>query len=494
MGRIGIINDNDNETVSIHCLEGACRLQLDEEEPVTISTGAFTAVSQTGEIVAQGAANYSIFSNIISSVLGALPTETPTPTHTATPLPTATATLEPSAVETTIIEIGRSVEGISIEAFQFGDGANSVIFIGGMHATYAPNTVQVAEEAITYFNAHPEEVPNDVTLYIIPNLNPDSDGDVGRTSGRLNAQGVDLNRNWDCRWQEDTTVLGIDIPGSGGTAVHSEPETKALLSFMEDVNPQAVIVWGAGQREIGAVAPGSCLTQTINSIPLSIYYGIAAQYDYPESQEVKANQSLTGDLTNYLDQIGIPAAFIIMPSFTEYDFERELAGVNSVLQAMDGNNLLKVTPTPENCEEYDLDNWGEQVDFIIIRPIGCSISTIFSPQGAFQRFQAGWMLWRHDEEIVYVLYDDGNIVETYSVNSSNNQSFEGPPLLKGAFGFVHTTNSHVASNLGAPFEAEQSTNDFRVQDFDNGMIFRFSNDEGFFVVINTAVSQWRREK
>lgn len=491
-GRIGIVRTNENEVVEFHCLVGECTIRLGEEEATPLAVGASTAVHQDGTFLQEGPANYSIFTNIIDSVLGALPTETPTPTNTAPPTETPTATRESSTFEPKTYEMGQSVNGQSIDVTQFGDGPNVVIFVGGIHSGYAPNSVQVAESAVTYFLSNPQDVPPDVTMYIITNLNPDSPNLVGQAEGRLNANGVDLNRNWDCRWRADSTVYDKFIEGSGGTAVFSEPETQALKSLIEETDPKAVVVWGASRRPIGASLPGSCNDQTISSVPLAVYYGVAAQYDYPETMAVSPNPNLTGDLTNYLDDLGIPSIFILFPNFTQLDFSRELAGMKAVLSAVDGGErTLNATPTPDACEATDLAVWGESITHIIIRPIGCAISGVISPQAAYQAFQGGWMLWRADQDKVYVMIDDGTRVVTFDVDDPAAEQFEDTEDLKNAFGYVYTTNQEIADELGAPLAPEETTNNFRVQDFTNGIILTFSNDDGTFVVINTALNRWR---
>ncbi|MCP4359688.1 MAG: hypothetical protein GY796_16905 [Chloroflexi bacterium] len=57
----------------------------------------------------------------------------------------------------------------------------------------------------------------------MPNLNPDAVMIApGLVDGRLNANGVDLNRNWDCRWQENNNILGEFVAGNSNTAVQNQ--------------------------------------------------------------------------------------------------------------------------------------------------------------------------------------------------------------------------------------------------------------------------------
>lgn len=492
-GRVGVVRENGRSPIEFHCLEGSCVVEPEQDDPVTLSAGSSAAVTHGGQIGRSGAANYAQFQAIIDSVVGMLPTETPSPSATPSASPTATPTAAREGVGPFQSELGVSAEGTSIEVVQFGDGPNVVIFVGGIHAGYAPNSVEVVEEAIDYFSDNPGEIPENVTLYFIPNLSPDSEGGVGTVAGRLNGNGVDLNRNWDCRWTENATVLSQDVPGGGGTAVFSEPETQALKALIDETDPEAVIVWGAGRRTIGIVLPGVCTGSSQVSAPLSVYYGVGARYDYSETLDVSSNPNLTGDLTNYLDQLNIPAAFVLLSSFTELDFERELAGIQSVIQGVSDGKIVEATPTPAACEDFELSQWEESIINIIIRPIGCAESGIVSPQGAIQQFSRGWMIWRQDLETVYVLYNDGRALEVHEISDPAQRGFEQSELLKGAFGYLHTSNSEISSRLGSPLKAEESIADFRVQDFDNGVIFSLSNFDGITGVLNTAVSQWRTQ-
>ena len=264
----------------------------------------------------------------------AVPTDTHTPPPTPITEPTQTATASPTATADLGPEwsaVGRSVLGSAIENVRFGMGPKSIIFVGGLHAGSAPSTVSLAQRAITYFTDNPQTIPPTVTLYIIPNANPDSPYAPGELSGRLNANGVDLNRNWDCRWKEDASFRGSVVAGSGGPAPFSEPETQALRDFILDTRPAAVVFWEARAQD-GLSSPGTCGARPLASLPPAETYGIAAGYPIADFEDL-TNQVLNGDGTNWIDQQGIPAIAVLLPEYENVDWNNNLAGMRAILDS-----------------------------------------------------------------------------------------------------------------------------------------------------------------
>lgn len=126
--------------------------------------------------------------------------------------------------------IGRSVQGRPIRAVRVGapDAPRTVLAVGCIHGT------ERAGEAVTR-RLRATRVPGDVAVWVIDQANPDG----CRAGTRQNAHGVDLNRNAPWRWR------ATGPPGStyyAGPRAASEPETRALLTFIRRVRP-AVTVW-----------------------------------------------------------------------------------------------------------------------------------------------------------------------------------------------------------------------------------------------------------
>ncbi|NHZ71559.1 MAG: protein kinase [Aquificales bacterium] len=256
------------------------------------------------------------------------PTETLPPPITDTPVPATPTTTPDLGPET--LTIGQSVYGTPLEAVRLGAGEKSIVLIGGLHAGAVPGSVSLAQQTIRYFQDNLSLIPDNVTLYIIPSANLDSPHAPGELEGRLNANGVDLNRNWDCRWTKDAKWRNNVVPGSGGSAPFSEPETQALRDFILDGDAQAVVFWEARATN-GLTSPGSCSNSPLVSSRLAQVYGNAAGYDVADFEDL-TNQEINGDGTNWLDSQNIPAISVLLPEYSDMDWNNNLAGISAVLR------------------------------------------------------------------------------------------------------------------------------------------------------------------
>ncbi len=311
-----------------------------EDEALPLAAGAQPASSvevieeASPEAAAEAVPAIATEDTLEAAQATTVPTETSTPEATISPQPspTLTATIEPTItpdLSPTTMVIGRSVDGSPIEALRFGSGENALLFIGGLHAGSAPSTVSLAQRAVAYFSDNAAVIPPSAALYIIPNASPDSPYAPGELGGRLNANGVDLNRNWDCRWIEDAKWRGSVVPGSGGQAPFSEPETQALRDFIMEMDPAVVVFWEARAQD-GLSSPGACGSRpSVSQRPAEIY-GFAAGYPIADFEDL-TNQELNGDGTNWIDQQGIPAIAILLPDYENVDWNNNLAGIRAIL-------------------------------------------------------------------------------------------------------------------------------------------------------------------
>lgn len=293
-----------------------------EDPPPSLSSSTLPIISNTS-IAAEEPTLLPATSTLIPTP------EATIPAATATPTPTATPTIAAPIFGPETIVLAQSPGGTPVEVVRFGNGPKKLLFVGGIHAGYAPSTTSLAQRLIDYLEENPKEVPANATIYIVPMLNPDSDIALGEIEGRLNKNGVDLNRNWDCQWKQDANVLGVLVRGSGGTAPFSEPEVRGLADFIMEQQPAAVVFWAA-RASRGLASPGSCSTQTAVSGTLAQTYGNAANYEIGDFEQL-SNQILNGDATNWLDQEGIPAISVLVKDYSRVDWDDNLAGIRAVI-------------------------------------------------------------------------------------------------------------------------------------------------------------------
>lgn len=221
--------------------------------------------------------------------------------------------------------LGTSVEGKDIIAYHFGDGANEVLFVGGVHGGYSPNTAELAEELVTYLKGDENIIPDGVMVTVIPNLNPDGLTKSG-SAGRFNANEVDINRNFDCEWSETAVWQNNEV--SGGSEPFSEPEADALRKYVEEYEPAAAVVWFSAE---GKVYPSACAGTPSNaSVELAATFATAA--NYPAEAEFDS-YAITGDMVNWMAKQNIPAISVLLSDHASSEWTKNKAGIEAVLNA-----------------------------------------------------------------------------------------------------------------------------------------------------------------
>ncbi|MEM7119581.1 MAG: M14 family metallopeptidase, partial [Chloroflexota bacterium] len=430
----------------------------------------------------------------------ATPTETPTGTLTPTPTMTPTPTFDYGVLGHQVIPLGMSVEGRPIEAIRFGNGLKNIVLVGGLHSGFSPNTVDIALATIDYFKTNPELIPNDISLFIIPNGNPDSANAVGELAGRLNARGVDLNRNWECDWATDPNILSEVVAGGGGTEPFSEPEVAAIDKFIRDANPEVVAFWFGGRREQGYVSPGACDEPSDLSVEVSKIFASAANYSSIENDIVPPNEFLTGDVVTSLNQRNIRAIAIFLSSFFDVEWDNNLAGLLALLDHVsDFEPVATRTPLAAATKDEIVLclpdpglRWGPTLHNEHRERLGCAITQEMRPRGFYQLYEDGLMVLRADEdgnELIYALYYEENRYSVHDALGQLSQS-EGDALHKGAFGYLWVNNVLVRDKLGDPIEHEAEATEFAIQDFETGTIFYFFENQARNYVLFEELGQW----
>ena len=131
---------------------------------------------------------------------------------------------------TTRYVIGYSVEHRPIVAVRLGSAAakRSLLVVGSI-AGDEPGGIAVVDA----LRAH-RPIPG-VAIWLISNMNPD--GLARRT--RVNADGVDLNRNFSFAWRAIAPLGSRNYPGPRPL---SEPESRAVAAFIRRVRP-TLSIW-----------------------------------------------------------------------------------------------------------------------------------------------------------------------------------------------------------------------------------------------------------
>jgi len=238
--------------------------------------------------------------------------------------------------------VGTSVEGREIVSYTAGTGSTTILFVGGIHGGYEWNSSVLAYEFISELEAGTFAVPANIRVVVIPTLNPDGlfaatgltgtftpesvpENDAHTTGqGRFNANDVDLNRNFDCKWKPESTWRSKAV--SAGTAPFSEPEAAALAKLVSEIDPAAVIFWHSQANAVyGSECEAGILPQTLSIMKA---YAEAASYAAVPSFDA---YPVSGDAEGWLASIGIPAITVELETRTSSEWTRNRAGVQALL-------------------------------------------------------------------------------------------------------------------------------------------------------------------
>lgn len=171
--------------------------------------------------------------------------------------------------------IGTSACGREIDGFLLGNGAHTVLFLGGIGAQEWMTTLllyRFVEDVCAHIESGKaaehiaiQKAMHGRSLLFVPCVNPDGAETAlcGDETWRGNAHGVDLNHNFNAgfdKLQEAEQKNGIFSSASrrlGGDAPESEPETAAITALCRRVRPAhavalqsqgEVICWRYGHR------------------------------------------------------------------------------------------------------------------------------------------------------------------------------------------------------------------------------------------------------
>lgn len=260
-----------------------------------------------------------------------------TPSHTISTR-TITPTVTLSAIPTRpplpdAFVFGKSVEGRDLLARRFGDGPQLMMLVGGIHGGWESNTTEMVNQLVTHFEANPGDVLPDITLLLVPALNPDGAA-LGRTvEGRFNSNRVDLNRNWDCGWESVAYFRDEEV--DPGAEPFSEPETRALAALIRDVRPSIVLFYHSAAN---GVFSGDCGDAASDSAAMSAVLGRVTGYNYGSDFSA---YPVTGTAPAWVSSLGIASADVELAGWQTPEFDRNLRGVMALQCWLLGANLTQ---------------------------------------------------------------------------------------------------------------------------------------------------------
>jgi hypothetical protein len=151
--------------------------------------------------------------------------------ETALPRPTPPPSA-PSAAGPERVVLGRSVEGRPLVLYRFSRWGGGTLVIGGIHGN-EPTSAEVAARLVALLAEDPAGW-DDAPVAVLPRANPD-----GLARGtRVNARGVDLNRNFAT---QNWTRRDPGRSTYGGPEPESEPETRAILLAIAMTAPARIV-------------------------------------------------------------------------------------------------------------------------------------------------------------------------------------------------------------------------------------------------------------
>lgn len=177
------------------------------------------------------------------------------PGAAADSFPGTPAPLTPELSDTarTVVEVrqlGTSVQGRPIRAYRLGQPGARVraVVLGSLHGDETAG-MRVVDALRT------GRPVRGVDLWVVPTVNPDG---VARGT-RGNARGVDLNRNFPHQW------AALSGKYYSGPRPLSEPESRALRRFLDQVDPRFVVSFHQPLRGIGRSSGGKAFQQRLAS-------------------------------------------------------------------------------------------------------------------------------------------------------------------------------------------------------------------------------------
>jgi predicted deacylase len=221
--------------------------------------------------------------------------------------------LEPVTAQSTTEQVfGFSEAGREIVGYEIGNGDTCLLFFGGIHGNER-GTVELMETFAHELGLHPELVPADKKIVVIPLVNPDGYSD---RQDKLNANGVNLNRNF---VTDDWLVQEGDEDTYAGEQPFSEVESKVLREVVNTCDPEMMIAFHS---------QGALVSPELNrsSIQLAKWYAAHTGYAYFDEWDY------AGTATRWFVETTDQAAITVeLTTHTESDWELNRSALLEIL-------------------------------------------------------------------------------------------------------------------------------------------------------------------
>jgi hypothetical protein len=137
---------------------------------------------------------------------------------------------------------------------------------------------------------------------------------------------VDLNRNFPANWQAEWDRDGcwVLLPTTAGDYAASEPETVALMIFIQQHKIDALISYHSAAL---GIFPGG-LPPDKYSVKLAKALARVSSYPYPP---VDTGCTYTGTLSDWASSIGIASVDLELTDHTHTDFDENLLVLDAFL-------------------------------------------------------------------------------------------------------------------------------------------------------------------
>lgn len=229
--------------------------------------------------------------------------------------------LQNSFNKVTIKNYGSTVLGKPLNAVLVGNQQNVIACVGAIHG--GESGPEILLTAVKEILTEKRELLDKCGLAIMPVVNADMREKM--TSGtpwyiRANLVGVDLNRNFNANWQIEDKSYNLSSadyrsPTYRGINPESEPETKAVVNFINEVDPKVIFSYhclssvSADELLSAKSAKNDTLYMMLSNIIAEIYsdgYREAVNYPLKEDKSIKSFSS-SGSLPEFAYAKGIPA-------------------------------------------------------------------------------------------------------------------------------------------------------------------------------------------